>query len=431
MEYNPQALHQLSEKIGSTMRLRSGIMKKRHSIPPAAILLVSLGFPPMARAQGSSKAKVPSKTTEEAPMPERVASVAQYFSPPPGSTADLDPGDVRDLGKRDPLTLRGFISVRPPKGGCLTLRKSASVHDMRVCGKTPIAFKAADLKNDGSLQWQVLLDQENDPIDLNWPTPLRLGMRVPARKKLETISETFLLKNCQADSDSRGAVMRLVLGNGEVWTLIPPVEDVLAEQDPNLLDLYIQGSENLGGGIQTDKSKISRKSNNAPEAAPTPTVTPAPEIPEAASAHGDPKESPETAGAKAKEPGKGPEEAAGNGHGEKKQKSKPGKKDKPKGPVSKRFQVYETGERWTIPRRNAFEMPAGRLKTLNDEGPSNGVCRYQYSGAFQDPNSGWVECKDAGLFDAILVHLPCAKRFLELRKEVIKAQASKLAKDTP
>lgn len=394
-------------------------MLRPHLLKNCLGILIGLTFlqDPALEAKSPNHPTAPPQTDGRT-MEQRVKAIAQYFSPEPGNSVTLDADELRDIDTKRSLSLRGFIHVTPPKGICLTLRTKPELPDQQLCKKGPVAFKASDLQDDGSVHWQILGPGDIDPIDVSWPTPHRIGKRVPAMKKLASLNEPFLVINCRPERDPRGPLIRLTNGDGENWTILFPEKDKLTSQAPELPNVYVQGMESIAGPANPEESGAEHNSEGKDKpkehAAKEPTEKEGAK--EKKSEHGE--------SAEAKKPSKEDEKSAseqGNGgegapkeegHGGKEEKKK-----KPKPPPSKRYQIYEDKEHWTIPRRDAFTMSAEGFKTLNDQGPTNGSCRYQLSGAFHDPKSGWIECHNTGMYDIIFLHLSCAKQFEEIRRD--------------
>jgi hypothetical protein len=71
-----------------------------------------------------------------------------------------------------------------------------------------------------------------------------------------------------------------------------------------------------------------------------------------------------------------------------------------------------------IKRRNAYEMSSsGFSETASPQG-MQGKCRYMFSGAPGDPESGVIECYDTDTFDTIYTHVTCFSQFKPKLKPV-------------
>ncbi len=70
-----------------------------------------------------------------------------------------------------------------------------------------------------------------------------------------------------------------------------------------------------------------------------------------------------------------------------------------------------------VNRRNAYEMSSsGFTETASPQG-MNGKCRYSFSGAPGDPDSGLIECFDTDTFDTIYTHVTCFSQLKPRLKE--------------
>jgi hypothetical protein len=68
---------------------------------------------------------------------------------------------------------------------------------------------------------------------------------------------------------------------------------------------------------------------------------------------------------------------------------------------------------WAIPARNHYVMGASNFKITDSAPGMTGKCRYQYSGAANDPESGWIECHEVDTYDVIFVHLTCSSQLIK------------------
>ena len=75
--------------------------------------------------------------TPDLPESERLRIDAPFFDPRPGESLVLDPVEMRDSGRRTaPTSLRGFLTVKPPRGHCLTITRDPGLPDEIICEKT-------------------------------------------------------------------------------------------------------------------------------------------------------------------------------------------------------------------------------------------------------------------------------------------------------
>ena len=153
-----------------------------------------------------------------APATERSKALSPYFEPPPGTTITADRHQLSNFGRRgDPMSLRGFIKVVPPKGHCLTITKHPDLPDIRVCQPQTVAFELREVDDAGRVVWSVKSATEDPGTELTWPTPHRIAQYIPAGD-LERNSPVFVpLMSCKASIVRGERVIRLTLVTGEEW----------------------------------------------------------------------------------------------------------------------------------------------------------------------------------------------------------------------
>jgi hypothetical protein len=64
-----------------------------------------------------------------------------------------------------------------------------------------------------------------------------------------------------------------------------------------------------------------------------------------------------------------------------------------------------------VRRRNAYEMSSSGFSETGSPQGMQGKCRYSFSGAPGDPDSGVIECYDTDTFDTIYTHVTCFSQF--------------------
>lgn len=64
-----------------------------------------------------------------------------------------------------------------------------------------------------------------------------------------------------------------------------------------------------------------------------------------------------------------------------------------------------------VSRRNAYEMSSSGFSETSSPQGMLGKCRYSFSGAPGDPQSGVIECYDTDTFDTIYTHVTCFSEF--------------------
>lgn len=355
--------------------------------------------------------------TAEPTTSQRLEAIKDRFKPLPGELALLSPEEIRDLGSKSPLQVRGFIKITPRGRECLSISRGPGLQSQRICKSESLPFHAAELAADGSVNWEITGINDLEPVTLSWPTPYRLGKRMPAGFSSPTEIRPFVLASCRVVADARGPIMRLGLLTGESWSIHFPKDDSYVDQAPEMPELYIMGKESGPAGGITDEVIEGRRKEDIAEAD---RIARREAIEQDKKRH--PKEiepdgpvsKPESPETTKVEPIVEKEEKA-DAHGGKKPKKD---KEKTKRPPSKRYQVYEYRGRWAIPQRNSFLLNAGNFKTLNESGDTRGSCRYQLKDAPKDSSSGWIECHSVGMDEFIFLHLPCADELAAVRKSM-------------
>jgi hypothetical protein len=71
-----------------------------------------------------------------------------------------------------------------------------------------------------------------------------------------------------------------------------------------------------------------------------------------------------------------------------------------------------------VSRRNAYEMSSSGFSETSSPQGMQGKCRYTFSGAPGDPDSGVIECYDTDTFDTIYTHVTCFSEFKPKLKPV-------------
>jgi hypothetical protein len=287
----------------------------------------------------------------EVPTAERLARLAPFFAPPPGSEVTLDARELRDLGKTRkvaPGRLRGWITVTPPQGVCLTVRRPGQ-GDEEVCRRRRLSFQMDDLDKAGRLKWTVVTGAGDFGTELAWRSLYRVAVVTPDSKKLEDQPDYRYLGACDAsDTPAAGRRIRLALLSGETWTVHLPDRDRLLPQPEAIPNLQLSIS---GGKTSVKDAEKDKKEKKADGEAPAESEA-APNVPS----------------------------------------------------------QFDDRSIWAIPLRGAYAMSAdGFVPFSGLPHGLKGECRYNYQGPADDPETGRLECHDADGFKAVFLPLTCLK----------------------
>jgi len=274
--------------------------------------------------------------------------------------------ELRDLqGRTAPMSLRGQITVSPPKGTCFEVERREDEPDERVCHKTRLGFALGDLDKAGHLHWSVKTGDGDFGTALVWNTPYRAAILTMPDAKPEDPPVYRLLGECTAlVSPTSGRRIEIELLNGGHWTIHFPAQDTLTAQPPKVPKLYLDA--------------ISGKVGLPPEV----------------NANSDAKGQAE------------PAEAAKKGEAD--AAAKPTLPPKPK-PVA--ADQEDDRKVWAIPARASYVMSADNFVAFGSVTPGlKGTCRYHYGGPPDDPGTGRLECHGVEGFKSVYLPLTCLSR---------------------
>jgi hypothetical protein len=341
---------------------------------------------------------------------QRQARLAPLFAPRPGEPLMLDPVEVRDARRKtSPLRLRGYVTVAPPKGHCLTLSRGEDIDDQVVCERTRVAFALEEMDRAGAITWRVATGDGDAGTDLRWPTPYRLAITEPYDTAADAPPVYELIASCTAARVDGARRIELALLSGKRWVIRLPDEDTLLPQpdpEPNLVLVTSGGKVSVKDASQAKSASGGAKGEHGGS-----------EHGEGKKAgeHGEAKEGGEHGAAKeggehgaAKEGGEHGAAKEGGEHGEAKkgehgEDAAPPPADKPEVPR----QADDRAE-WAIPLRGAYVMnAAGFMPNGSLPGRLRSLCRYTYKGSAEDPATGRLECHDADGYRMVLVPLTC------------------------
>jgi hypothetical protein len=316
----------------------------------------------------------PTYLSGDLPQLEKIRRLKPFFQPPLGDKIKVDPRELRDFDHEkstvNPLNLRGFIKVSPPKKYCFTITRHQDLPDDYLCKPKILSFTLNDLQKDGGIQWTI----KTGPLDfgtvVEWKTPYRLASVMPENIEKDAIVHK-LIESCQAKKNT-------VLGNqiiirffgGEEWLIDFPEEDELLPQPMSTPNLYLAVAPKKGIPNSKKGASTETKASETKEKPTAPTAT-----------------NTETSNAKGK------------------QTTSHNSDD----PIESEFDDREI---WAIPKRSGFRMDGYRFMP---RGPttkwSKGECRYVYSGPPEDPETGRLECHDVDGFKEVYMPLICLKEF--------------------
>jgi hypothetical protein len=294
----------------------------------------------------------PSLIPPNIPNAEAVKIVAPFFAPAPGNSLTIDSYD-REHKLADPLSIRGFVTVTPPKDRCLIIKKNDELPDVKVCKKQQVTFSLRELDVGGRINWTVFTGMNDSGTSLTWPTPYRLAQVVPAGEFKNMLGEYVPVLSCKSWVAEDQRLIELTLASGPKWRIHFPDVDTLAPQPEESPNLFVR----LGKAKAAEAARA-EGSHDSPPAEGHASATPPP-----------------------------------NSFFAKNKKEEE--------------QVYP----WNVNARGAFEMNSARLMTSDAPLGLSGKCRYKYSDAPQDETSGIIECFNLDSFDAVLTHLPCSGIF--------------------
>jgi hypothetical protein len=340
------------------------------------------------------------------PENEAIKLLAPYFSPALGTQIHVDQFEVQNIKKdQDPMALRGFIEVDPPKGRCFIIQKHHDLPDVTVCKKEVLSFQMRELDVAGQLHWRVFTGKDDYGTDVSWKSPHRLAQFIPIGQFKTMLGKYVPVLSCEPlRREGRRSVL-LTLMTGEPWLVHFPDNDKLTKQPDDTPNLFIR----VGKKKPIEEAKPPEgahgeapKESGHGEASKQEAHGEAPKE----SAHGEaPKEG---AHAEASKETAKPE-AGGHGEPEKKDEKPTEGAGQPKTGLGSGKKVEEEpGYPWNVHPRGAYEMSSAQFITEGAPFGLKGMCRYKFSGAPGDPEAGILECQDADRYDALLVHLPCS-----------------------
>jgi hypothetical protein len=299
--------------------------------------------------------------SSQIPTRKRIDILTPFFQPQPGQTIEVEASELRDFGKgkTNPLNLRGFIKVSPPKGACFTVTRNLDESDDKVCKPKVLSFTLSDLQKNGDIAWTIKTGPEDFGTELVWKTPYRMAILVPDIKPHKNTIIYKLIASCKAERKGPlGRKITLDFFDGDTWIIDFPENDELLPQPESIPNLYM--------AIANSKAGVPNKKKG--DAAGTETST-------------------STASGTAT----GTQVVTTKGEGE-------------------ALDQMDDRAVWGIPARNSYRMDGYRFMPFGTTTKwFKGICRYTYRGAEDDPDTGRMECHDVDGFDEVNMPLFCLK----------------------
>lgn len=303
----------------------------------------------------------------------QASPVSTYFSPPPGSEVRVADSDLAKASTGVQAgQLRGFIEVNPPKGKCLAVFRGEKSGAEHICKKTTLSFRLSEIDRAGVIRWEVKTTTVDPGTILSWRTPYRLAMviaRERGKSHPKADSEDYwrslppdykYIQRCNDISEGGRRKLEVKLFSGESWRFTFPDRHVLLPQPESLPNLYISASgqkRGLPDGKPADESAPKAEEQKPAE----PSEEQAPEPPS----------------------------------------------DAPKKKVDKPSNT-EDRKSWTVPLRGSYGMSADNFHPDSSQTPgTRGLCRYNFRGPENDPETGRMECQDTPYFHMVLLPMTC------------------------
>ncbi len=297
----------------------------------------------------------------EISISKRIDILTPYFEPRPGQTIEVDAADLRDYGKgkTNPLNLRGFIKVSPPKNTCFTVTRNLDERDDKICKPKILSFTLRDLQKNGNIVWTIKTSPQDFGTELVWKTPYRMAVVVPDIKPHKHTVDYKLIASCKAQREGPlGRKITLDFFDGDTWIIDFPENDELLPQPEAIPNLYMAIANSKAGVPNKKKADdagtATESSTNTSTATGTQVVT--------TKAEGE------------------------------------------------ALDQMDDRAIWGIPARNSYRMDGYRFMPFGTTTKwFKGQCRYTYRGSDDDPDTGRIECHDVDGFDEVNMPLICLK----------------------
>ena len=294
------------------------------------------------------------------PSEAKQKKLAPYFEPSFNELVHLDPHEQRERKYTDkPHLMKGYITVKPPKGVCFTIRVNLHRPDYRICSRKKVPFKLGDINGQGEVRWTIMTGPNDFGTTVSWRTPYRVGRVVDHSMKWPGPSRDIVIKSCKVvkKSDIDRQIILSFFYQGD-WTIRIPAQDRLVAQPKRAKpNLYVQQSEFASSFAKIAKAKAKKEQEEAQATGAKPPPLE------------DGDEDPNT---------------------------------------------IQTS--WQMHPRNSFSLPTNNV-LLGADSPqgSRGKCQYRISGYEIDPSSGALECHGTGPYKWIYVPISCIDGLLEYK----------------
>lgn len=208
----------------------------------------------------SLKSKKPESSAylfkKDAPLNERLEKLKPFFKPSFDQMITLKNDQI--LLHKDPYRygkVTGRIFITPPKGQCLTIRRSEHSPDHKICQDSYLDFSAEELSPKGELYWTALTDAADDfGTPLRWLSAYRIGKLAPITARYLEESESVIILGCKVQKERRVKVN--ILGFEKPWSISFPTNDYPIKQPKPIPNLYYQIPIAKGGVLQAEKGKL-------------------------------------------------------------------------------------------------------------------------------------------------------------------------------
>ncbi|MFW7378840.1 MAG: hypothetical protein ACOH5I_08540 [Oligoflexus sp.] len=298
----------------------------------------------------------------DAPITERLEKLQPYFDPPIGSIVTADRVEMREKTQK-PMSIRGFIKVRPPANHCFILRRSYDQADETICKPTDVAFSMHEIKDNGRIEWHIIQGPNDQGTPVSWQTPYRVAKMIDLGQFDSGIQTKIPIATCQAEKNEYQRKITLHLMNGQRWVILFPKKDILLEPNKKTPNLFVRTMTTSSDG----KSFAIEASSGGEIDGTEEKISPV-----------DSEDYDRHAILALK--------------------------------LSGRYkEVEEIPYFFNIDAKNSFEMNSARLLEKSAPIGMNGNCRYRFTGAPSDPESGVIECYNSESYDAIYFHMNCSR----------------------
>jgi hypothetical protein len=359
---------------------------------------------------------------------QREAFLSPYFEPRPGSELIMPLQRWDNPRLKDPLDMRGFITITPPEGQCFMILPGNSGKELMVCKKREVPYTFRDLDNDGSLKWRVTISSKDVGTTVSWRSSYRIMQAVflnisPEKEAMDrelaaaaeakqevkdairmkyshaAVAEFIPILNCRSEQEKNERRVTLQLPKGEQIAIVFPPVDTLEEQPPDPPNLFIN-----------KKLRVIDAAGERKKAASDAALSKAATEAQAKASQQDPhaaEDDKDKATEQAEETGK--EQKSHGAEGKKESGAKGDQKQGGFGLTNNEEEIKERERaRWMIPARGTFRMDSSHVRVPGSANAKNGVCRYRYSNATSDRESGVIECFDVGSYDHFYAHMTCS-----------------------